>query len=46
MVIATNIASRIFPNLHYVDFKGRGDDWMTYEHFARSILIERSLEGG
>jgi len=44
-VMAFNIATRIFPSIHYVDFKGRGDDWMTYEHFARSILIERSLEG-
>ena len=45
-IMSFNIATRIFPNLQYVDFKGRGDDWMTYEHFARSILIERSLEGG
>jgi hypothetical protein len=30
----------------YVNFKARGEDWLTYEHFARQILITRSLEGG
>lgn len=40
------VAQHLFPSWEYVDFKIRGDDWLTYEHFAREILITHSLRGG
>jgi hypothetical protein len=46
VTVAFVVAQRLFPTWTYVDFKTRGDDWLTYEHFARQILINRSLEGG
>jgi hypothetical protein len=46
LVLTTNLTTRIFPTLTYVDFKDRGGDWLTYEHMARGILASRSLQGG
>ncbi|MDA3012842.1 MAG: hypothetical protein O2801_09920 [Actinomycetota bacterium] len=46
VTVAFIVAHSLFPSWTYVDFKTRGDDWLTYEHFARQILINRSLEGG
>ena len=34
------------PDVHAVLFRTRGDDWLTYQSFARAILEHGSLQGG
>jgi len=38
--------SPAYASLRAVTLRAAGDDWLTYESFARSILEQRSLEGG
>jgi hypothetical protein len=40
------LLSPAFADVEAVALRAAGDDWLTYESFARSILELRSLEGG
>lgn len=46
MVAAMLRASLLFPSLDSVLLRSWGNDWFTYEAFARSMLETGSLEGG
>lgn len=40
------VAVNFYPSLGVVGYRSRGDDWLTYESFARTILESWSLQGG
>jgi hypothetical protein len=40
------VAVNFYPSLAVVGYRSRGDDWLTYESFARTILESWSLQGG
>jgi hypothetical protein len=46
LMLGSWIAVSTYPSLQVVGFRSRGDDWLTYESFARTILETWSLQGG
>jgi hypothetical protein len=46
LFLGTRIALGAYPRLSTVVYRSGGDDWLSYESFARTILETRSLEGG
>lgn len=46
MIIAGARILLAYPDWHSVLIRSSGDDWLTYESFARAILQTWSLEGG
>ena len=46
LILGAWIAARTYPSLRVVGYRSRGDDWLTYESFARTILETWSLQGG
>jgi len=46
LVVVGWIARDAYPRLGTVVYRRAGEDWLTYESHARSILESRSLEGG
>jgi hypothetical protein len=46
LVVGGWIASDVYTRVDQVAYRGAGEDWLTYESFARTILETWSLEGG
>jgi len=46
LLIGTWAAFGNYPRLNAVVFRNRGEDWLTYESMARTILDTWSLQGG
>jgi len=46
LLLGAWIALDTYPHLNTVVFRSRGDDWLTYESHARTILETWSLQGG
>ena len=46
LLVGTWAALGAYPRLNAVVFRNRGEDWLTYESMARTILETWSLQGG
>jgi hypothetical protein len=46
LAVSAFLALHAYPSLETVVYRTAGDDWLTYESFARTVLETVSLEGG